>query len=87
MGFFFEDRYNGAYCGGKWVCVSDNKLELFVRCYEYSCQDDVTAMNFWHGYYEGGLQPDEAKHVSVGDTPELAREALYNKWTQENQID
>lgn len=68
-----EDRYGGAYSGGKWIaCPGDvfwsttNFLEKFREIWS----DDVSCSMWW----------DEHKDdVGVGQTPEEARQDLLRK--------
>lgn len=80
----FEDRYRGAYSGGKWVAIagfcSDGPARELLALLAADDQDspspwaqDVPTMRFWQ---------EPPAFVAVGDTPDEALKALNEKDSQ-----
>lgn len=74
-----EDRYTGAYSGGKWLAISEadtahgGYLSRASLCLEEGPHgDDGEAMDFWR---------DPPPWVAVGNTPDQALRALQSKAT------
>lgn len=78
----FEDRYGGAYSGGRWIAIADSDEPFEEEYWSESCRselsshsegpwaDDVTAMEFWN---------DPPHWIAVGETPDSALSNLLLK--------
>ncbi len=73
----FEDRYTGAYSGGKWIAVAgcDDHFQRTTRfqfAFDGTHDSDPGAADF------GALIP-EIRFIAVGDTPQEAYDNLEKK--------
>lgn len=72
-----EDRYRGAYAGGKWLAIALSDVECNDHATRVSAMlahgpsgSDPDAMEFWN---------DQPLWIAVGETPDKALAALQER--------
>lgn len=72
-----EDRYTGAYSGGRWIAIAKadeltGKVTRLALCFKDGPSGgDPIALRFWD---------DAPGWLAVGNTPNEARDALLHKY-------
>ena len=74
-----EDRYGGAYSGGKWVAISPAVGSRLSSVENIVYGDDSTAADF---QFLVAKWAEEGTHVAVGNTPDKALENLASLLTR-----